>query len=448
MTAGLEAYIQDNQGQGSQASAPAVETPRTPHLERLHKIVATWRRLRRLACPPYSQHFSGASTLPRCTATATAAWPRVGNWNLALVGSLMCPFLRLEVQQLQEKLGDFVESFTVNQARKKPLADWFLQYTEMVQLTADMVGACSQPVYDGLQWNTNPAELIHVIRTSELNKTPTPGEAGDPDLRRLLPGDLVPHTPPPEVPPAALPLVHIKSKNDEDMVDEAEQSPTPTSPAASPVEVEIELDATTEAEENDDVLEVESEDKDESPPAMPAKTWQGSLFRPLWMRRSTDSSGDRQVPQPPAPPERYEPLTGTAQWMKQHGTPPRVRGNRAMEISKALTQVLRHAAPRLGIHMEEDGFVSMGDLLKAPRFWSQWISEADLVDNYNRKSHVKDELLLSLLTVEGTPEYAAHGTYYDFYERILKRGLVAGGQQGATFRTHVHLVEYLPWEGP
>ena len=121
-----------------------------------------------------------------------------------------------------------------------------------------------------------------------------------------------------------------------------------------------------------------------------------------------------------------------------------------MEISKALTQVLRHAAPRLGIHMEEDGFVSMGDLLKAPRFWSQWISEADLVDviHYNQKSHVKDELLLSLLTVEGTPEYAAHGTYYDFYERILKRGLVAGGQQGATFRTHVHLVEYLPWEGP
>ena len=60
--------------------------------------------------------------------------------------------------------------------------------------------------------------------------------------------------------------------------------------------------------------------------------------------------------------------------------------------------------------------------------------------------HVKDELLLSLLTVEGTPEYAAHGTYYDFYESILKRGLVAGGQQGTAFRRHVHLVEYLPWE--
>ena len=117
---------------------------------------------------------------------------RVGNWNLALVGSLMCPFLRLEVQQLQEKLGDFVESFTVNQARKKPLADWFLQYTEMVQLTADMVGACSQPVYDSLQWNTNPAELIHVIRTIEMDKTPTPGEAGDPGLCRLLQSDPVP----------------------------------------------------------------------------------------------------------------------------------------------------------------------------------------------------------------------------------------------------------------
>ena len=97
----------------------------------------------------------------------------------------------------------------------------------------------------------------------------------------------------------------------------------------------------------------------------PQKHGKGSLFRPLWTRHNTDSSGDARCANHRAPPERYEPLTGTAQWMNQHGTPPRVRGNRAMEISKALTQVLRHAAPRLGIHMEEDGFVSMGDLLKA-----------------------------------------------------------------------------------
>ena len=44
---------------------------------------------------------------------------------------------------------------------------------------------------------------------------------------------------------------------------------------------------------------------------------------------------------------------------------------------------------------------------------------------------------------EGTPQYAARGTYYDFYESILKRGLVAGGQQGAAFRRNT-----FPGKGP
>ena len=57
--------------------------------------------------------------------------------------------------------------------------------------------------------------------------------------------------------------------------------------------------------------------------------------------------------------------------MRKNGTPKRVRGERAKEISKALTQLIRHAAPRLGIRMQEDGYVDMGDLLRAPRFWNQ-----------------------------------------------------------------------------
>ena len=44
---------------------------------------------------------------------------------------------------------------------------------------------------------------------------------------------------------------------------------------------------------------------------------------------------------------------------------------------------------------------------------------------------------------EGTPQYAARGTYYDFYESILKRGLVAGGQQGAASRRNT-----FPGKGP
>ena len=69
-----------------------------------------------------------------------------------------------------------MESFTVCKAREQPVADWFPQYTELVQLVSDLVGACSQAVHDSLQWNMNPAELIHTIRVSEMEKTHKPGE--------------------------------------------------------------------------------------------------------------------------------------------------------------------------------------------------------------------------------------------------------------------------------
>ena len=142
-------------------------------------------------------------------------------------------------------------------------------------------------------------------------------------------------------------------------------------------------------------------------------------------------------------------------------------GDRATEISKALTQTSATQPPRLGIEMSEDGYVDMGALLRAPRFWRQWVTEAEVIDviHHNQKnrfevqpkdgtylvracqchsvSHVRDELLLTALSARDTPEYAAHGTYYDFYESILRQGLVAGGQQGQSFCRHVHMVEEL-----
>ena len=48
--------------------------------------------------------------------------------------------------------------------------------------------------------------------------------------------------------------------------------------------------------------------------------------------------------------------------MRKNGVPRRVRGDRAREISKGLTQILRHAARRLNIAMGEDGFVDMSGL--------------------------------------------------------------------------------------
>ena len=120
--------------------------------------------------------------------------------------------------------------------------------------------------------------------------------------------------------------------------------------------------------------------------------------------------------------------------------------------------------------MSQNGYVELGDLLEAPRLWRQWITAAEVIDvvHYNHKSrfevrfknasyqvralqghsiaHVK--LVLTQLSAQEIPEYCAHGTYYDFYESILSRGLMAGGQQGKTTRKHVRLVEYLPHDGP
>ena len=149
--------------------------------------------------------------------------------------------------------------------------------------------------------------------------------------------------------------------------------------------------------------------------------------------------------------------------MRYNGTPPRFRGERANEISKALTQLLRHTAPRQGISVAEDGYVELGDLLQTPRLWRQWITAAEVIDvvrnnhkcrfevrfqnaSYQVRAfeghsipHVKDELVLTQLSAQEIPEYCAHGTYYDFYESILRMALMAGGQQGKTTRKHVHL---------
>ena len=86
-------------------------------------------------------------------------------------------------------------------------------------------------------------------------------------------------------------------------------------------------------------------------------------FKPAPLERRL--IGGHTVRPPPAPPTRQEVEKGTAHWMR--------KGDRVTDISKALTQILRRAAPRLGVEMQEDGYVDMGALLRAPRFWRQWV---------------------------------------------------------------------------
>ena len=186
--------------------------------------------------------------------------------------------------------------------------------------------------------------------------------------------------------------------------------------------------------DSDDVLILDKE-----------KTEPGRAASPPGPHQLKGGRAVRIPPAPPAPPSRQStprkgqdtPRTGveegTNHWMRKNGVPRRVRGDRAREISNGLTQILRHAAPRLNIAMSKDGFVDMGALLRAPRFWNQWVTEEEIIDviHHNHKSrfevrpkdgaysvralqghsisHVRDDLILTKLSVEDTPECAAHG---------------------------------------
>ena len=130
------------------------------------------------------------------------------------------------------------------------------------------------------------------------------------------------------------------------------------------------------------------------------KTESGEASSPPGHPRLRGGRAVRIPPAPPAPPSRQRSPSrerdtsgtgieeGTSHWMRKHGVPKRVRGDRARDISKGLTQILRHTAPRLNIAMGADGFVDMGALLRAPRFWNEWVTEEEIIDviHYNLKS--------------------------------------------------------------
>ena len=176
-------HASDRWAEANQPVASAT-LPHTPQLRRLHDIVGHLENLAKQGLPTMLEAFQRSDYQTKMhddfhNDEATAQWPRVGNWNLALTGSLLCPYLRVKYNNVR-KLDDFMESFTVCKGREQPVADWFPQYTELVQLVSDLVGACSQAVHDSLQWNMNPAELIHTIRVSEMEKAHKRAKRGTP----------------------------------------------------------------------------------------------------------------------------------------------------------------------------------------------------------------------------------------------------------------------------
>jgi len=144
---------------------------------------------------------------------------------------------------------------------------------------------------------------------------------------------------------------------------------------------------------------------------------------------------------------------------------------KAVALSKAMTQILRHSAPELGIAMRADGFCRVSDLLRAKALWllgakgedvEQAVRDSDKQrfelreiegETFVRASQghsikvVADEQLLKSLDLADAdlPEICAHGTYHRHLPAIGHRGLIAGGEHGD--RNHIHFVPYEPGDG-
>lgn len=144
---------------------------------------------------------------------------------------------------------------------------------------------------------------------------------------------------------------------------------------------------------------------------------------------------------------------------------------RHVNISKTLSQILRHKAPTLGIEIDAAGFCKTKDILEA-----RWLRELNctmediekVVQESDKKRfeahfdesgvHViravqghslktlDDELAHERLEedAEDLPKLCVHGTYHRYIASILESGLKPGGTDGSAFRKHVHFAPFEP----
>ena len=151
-------------------------------LQQLEVIIDLLESLARSGLPTLINSFQRSGDFTKLhtvfhTDASTASFPRVGNWNLALVGSLLRP--PLGVYNNEEAFGSFMEAFKVCQARSQTRPRWFHQYQRLVSLVDALMATCTQATYDAMKWKINPAEFKHVVRVNEGAEAPAPGEAGD-----------------------------------------------------------------------------------------------------------------------------------------------------------------------------------------------------------------------------------------------------------------------------
>ncbi|XP_075401659.1 tRNA 2'-phosphotransferase 1 [Tenrec ecaudatus] len=135
--------------------------------------------------------------------------------------------------------------------------------------------------------------------------------------------------------------------------------------------------------------------------------------------------------------------------------------DRDVQLSKALSYVLRHGALKLGLPLGADGFVPLRALLQLPQFHGFSEDDVQRVVDSNQKQRfalqpgdpgtgpliranqghslqVPELELLPLETPQALPPVLVHGTFWKHWPSILLKGLSCQG------RTHIHLAPGLP----
>lgn len=150
-----------------------------------------------------------------------------------------------------------------------------------------------------------------------------------------------------------------------------------------------------------------------------------------------------------------------------------------VQLSRALSLILRHKAQDMGVRIRPDGFCPLDVVLDLNQLRDLQATREDVeaVVNTNEKKRfelesidgqtmiravqghsmkvVNDEELLERLEAGGpdVPDKVVHGTYRRHYDSIMDKGLVAGGvaegpRQRANYgRNHIHFVSYTKWSG-
>lgn len=136
--------------------------------------------------------------------------------------------------------------------------------------------------------------------------------------------------------------------------------------------------------------------------------------------------------------------------------------SKGVQISKQLTQLLRHSGRKEGLQVASDGFTPLPDVLRLPSMRKLKATEEivrELVKASDKQRFALREDVQTLIRANqghsmegidmeelcGSPvhelnpgEVCCHGTYERHLESIMTNGLKAGGNQGPAFRKDVH----------